>query len=228
MGLIPFVLLIVLNALTLRELNVVVSGQMSHEPVEVVKRKRNLVLAQVSLGIAFVFIMCHSIKWIPNIYELLQVGRDEGVDLEWPYWIELVSNISHLMTVFNSSVNFYIYFAKHGRIILGRPEPNATNHTEVLRLRTSVVLHNNHHYPSIAINSYNPTGNSTTTNNAQLSANQSANAGEETHMLVNALVSAPNDHNNADYRNSKNGEVTIETTEPMPSELITRNGEVHC
>ena len=51
----------------------VVSGQMSHEPVEVVKRKRNLVLAQVSLGIAFVFIMCHSIKWIPNIYELLQV-----------------------------------------------------------------------------------------------------------------------------------------------------------
>ena len=130
------------------------------------------------------------------------MGRDEGVDLEWPYWIELVSNISHLMTVFNSSVNFYIYFAKHWRIILGRPEPNATNHTEVLRLRTSVVLHNNHHYPSIAINSYNPTGNSTTTNNAQLSANQSANAGEETHMLVNALVSAPNDQNNADYRSN--------------------------
>jgi hypothetical protein len=35
--------------------------------------KRNIMLAKVSLVIVFVFIVCHSIKWIPNIYELIQV-----------------------------------------------------------------------------------------------------------------------------------------------------------
>ena len=127
------------------------------------------------------------------------------------------------MTVFNSSVNFYIYFAKHWRIILGRPEPNAQNHTEVMRLRTSVVLHNNHHYPSIAVNSFPQI----TTNNTQLSANQPENANEETHMLVNALVSAPNDHNNAGGVGAKNGSAGIEP-QHHASEVITRNGEVHC
>jgi len=221
MGLIPFILLIVLNALTLKELNAIVSGQMTHQIDS--NLKKNLILAQVSMAIVFSFIVCHSIKWIPNIYEMLQVGRAADVPLDWPEWIELVTHISHLMTVFNSSVNFYIYFAKHWRIILGRPEPNAQNHTEVMRLRTSVVLHNNHHYPSIAVNSFPQI----TTNNTQLSANQPENANEETHMLVNALVSAPNDHNTVGATGAKNGDAGIEPVH-NGSELITRNGEVHC
>ena len=35
----------------------------------------------------------------------------------WPPWIEVASNLSHLLTVFNSSVNFYIYLAKHPTIL---------------------------------------------------------------------------------------------------------------
>jgi len=225
MGLIPFVVLIVLNALTLKELTVI-SGSRSND-VESVNLKRNLVLAQVSLGIVFSFIVCHSIKWIPNIYEMLQVGRDKGQQLHWPPWIELVTHISHLMTVFNSSVNFYIYFAKHWRIILGRPEPSATNHTEHMRLQ-SVVFHDNNRYPSIAVNSF-PQIN--TTNNTQLSANQHNNSNENTHMLVNAQVSASNDTNGTKKVTTKNGEVTFDLPEvspPRTSELLTRNGEVHC
>ena len=33
-----------------------------------------------------VFIVCHSIKWIPNIYELLQM-RKEKENFAWPPWI---------------------------------------------------------------------------------------------------------------------------------------------
>jgi hypothetical protein len=35
--------------------------------------KKETVLAQVSLFMVLVFILCHSIKWVPNIYELFQV-----------------------------------------------------------------------------------------------------------------------------------------------------------
>ena len=39
----------------------------------IVQRTQDVNLAKISLGIVFVFIVCHSLKWIPNIYELMQV-----------------------------------------------------------------------------------------------------------------------------------------------------------
>ena len=66
-------------------------------------------LAKVSLIISLIFIVSHSIRWIPNIYELIQRMQDK-VDVSWPDWIELFTQFSHLLTVFNSSVNFYIYY----------------------------------------------------------------------------------------------------------------------
>ena len=79
-------------------------------------------LAKVSIVIVFVFIVCHSIKWIPNIYELIQrmetkmeevKQQEDENDVKWPLWIESVTQISHFLTVLNSSVNFYIYFGTH-------------------------------------------------------------------------------------------------------------------
>ena len=69
-------------------------------------RNREIKLAQVSLVIVFgkkkplncnkitfvhsncnsVFIFCHSIKWIPNVWELKQSQQDED-NVEWPVWI---------------------------------------------------------------------------------------------------------------------------------------------
>ena len=78
MGLGPFVILVVLNALTVREL-IVLSGSRGNSqgvaigPDSASNRRKDIVLAKVSMAIVFVFIVCHSIKWIPNIYELLQV-----------------------------------------------------------------------------------------------------------------------------------------------------------
>jgi hypothetical protein len=31
----------------------------------------------------------------------------------WPSWVQYVTHLSHLFTVFNSSVNFFIYLLKH-------------------------------------------------------------------------------------------------------------------
>lgn len=111
----------------------------------------------------------------------------------WPSWVEIFSNFSHLLTVFNSSVNFYIYFAKHWRVILGRPEsPDRQDRTEVLRLttRASVVVHDNNHYPSL---------------HGTRLPNQHENAVEHTTMLVNAVVSASND--GEPQTQTRNGEV---------------------
>ena len=41
---------------------------------------------EVMTVILAVFIACHSIKWIPNLYELHQSGIP-GQELEWPDWI---------------------------------------------------------------------------------------------------------------------------------------------
>ena len=70
-------------------------------------------LAKVSLLIVAVFIVCHSIRWIPNIYELIQRLSHSGNVIAWPTWVENVTNISHFITVLNSSVNFYIYYLTH-------------------------------------------------------------------------------------------------------------------
>ena len=82
MGLGPFVILVVLNALTVREL-IVLSGSGGNSqgvaigPDSASNRRKDIVLAKVSMAIVFVFIVCHSIKWIPNIYELLQVNFED-------------------------------------------------------------------------------------------------------------------------------------------------------
>ena len=113
----PFVLLVVLNALIVRELiklsrgNNIIAG-----PGSPSNRGKDIVLAKVSLAIVFVFILCHSVKWIPNVYELMYpMWVPDNHD--WPNWIKIITHFSHLALVFNSSVNFYIYLGKHWRTI---------------------------------------------------------------------------------------------------------------
>jgi len=76
------------------------------------RRLSEVTLARISCIIVGVFVVCHSIRWLPNIYEMRQGVLTEN-QLEWPDWVSSVTQISHLLTVFNSSVNFYIYQAKH-------------------------------------------------------------------------------------------------------------------
>jgi len=76
-----------------------------------VQQGREVRHTQVSLAIVAVFLFCHAVRWIPNIWELNQAGEEK---LVWPLWVSNLSQVSHLLTVFSSSANFYIYIAKHG------------------------------------------------------------------------------------------------------------------
>ena len=73
-------------------------------------KANEIMLARVSLVLSFVFIICHSIRWIPNVYELIQRIQEDNEYVDWPYWVEIITHLSHFMTVLNSSVNFYVYY----------------------------------------------------------------------------------------------------------------------
>ena len=47
------------------------------------------------------------------VYVLLQ---NYDSDADWPTWIHRTINISHFLLTVASSTNFFIYFAKHGRL----------------------------------------------------------------------------------------------------------------
>ncbi|XP_023347416.1 FMRFamide receptor [Eurytemora carolleeae] len=99
-GIIPLVLLIILNVLIYRQLRVFQSCIDSSNGTGI--QQREIRLSQVSLLIVAIFILCHSLRWIPNIWELKQSGEEKG-ELKWPNWIEYITHLSHLFTVLNSS-----------------------------------------------------------------------------------------------------------------------------
>ena len=72
-------------------------------------RSNEISLAKISIWITIGFVACHSIRWIPNIYELIQHTKRNG-EFQWPHWIESITHLSHFSTTLNSSINFYIYF----------------------------------------------------------------------------------------------------------------------
>ena len=86
-------------------------------------KKNEIALAKVSLALVLIFILCHSVRWIPNVYELVRIVRGQRED--WPSWIESLTHISHFLTTLNSSVNFYIYCFKH----FSNSSSSSTNNT---------------------------------------------------------------------------------------------------
>ena len=124
-GLIPFSLIISLNVSLYRRLKQIWKENPRESIASLGSRKgstkrriklNELELAKVSLIVMFVFVVCNSIRWIPNIYELLQrLHHDEGEekDIKWPAWVDFMIHVNHFLTVFNSSVNFYIYYFTH-------------------------------------------------------------------------------------------------------------------
>ena len=99
-------------------------------------KKSEVALAKVSLTIVLIFILCHSIKWIPNIYEHLRLsGNDKR---KWPSWIESTTHVAHFLMSFNSSVNFYVYCAKHVRFSCKRNSGSTENEFQTFTNTTSI------------------------------------------------------------------------------------------
>ena len=38
------------------------------------RKRKEMAIAKLSLTIAVIFILCHSVKWIPNIHEIIMVS----------------------------------------------------------------------------------------------------------------------------------------------------------
>ena len=71
-------------------------------------------LSKLSICIALIRTICQSIKWIPNIYELVQLMNSKDLlHIIWPLWVESIIDISHFLMVLNSSVHSYVYLMTH-------------------------------------------------------------------------------------------------------------------
>ena len=142
MGIVPFAMIITLNSLMYKELMRIlkdpnkptnrsssmisfesslqgsVQGSSSLRSKRRVSTSRRIkaseiILAKVSLLVVAVFVLCHSIRWIPNIYELAQRLYCSDNNIAWPTWVDYLTNISHFLVILNGSVNFYIYYLTH-------------------------------------------------------------------------------------------------------------------
>ena len=121
-------------------------------------KKNEIALAKVGLTIVLIFILCHSVKWIPNIYELVRLsGNDKR---QWPPWIESTTHIAHFLMSLNSSVNFYVYCVKHCQLCRPRtkrePTTNGTLYSIAPQYRVTEVdmrviagTVNDHHQPLV-------------------------------------------------------------------------------
>jgi len=78
-GIIPLTTLVILNTLVYRRLKAL--SQCVEAPLRSTSVQwREVMLAKVSCLIVAVFIVCHSIRWIPNIFELQQGTSNKNVD----------------------------------------------------------------------------------------------------------------------------------------------------
>lgn len=88
----------------------------------------------MGLTIVLIFILCHSVKWIPNIYELVRLSWNDK--RQWPSWVESTTHVAHFLMSVNSSVNFYVYCVKHFKCpFFGPSAPN--NQTLVTLTQTN-------------------------------------------------------------------------------------------
>lgn len=72
--------------------------------------KKETKLARISLCIVWLFIFCHVWKLIPTGYEtFFTEDMGVGLNIEWPYWLTIVKEISHSLITINSGLNFLIY-----------------------------------------------------------------------------------------------------------------------
>ena len=129
---IPMFLLLVLNGATFRTIK---KGMKLHNAISVQQRQEHKA-ARMLISIVTAFIICHSIRFIINMYECLKFFFDLE---DWPVWIQVLVLLSHLALVSNSSINIFIYARnkKFLRVLLTtlrlRPQPQ-TNGIGLRRL----------------------------------------------------------------------------------------------
>jgi len=88
------------------------SKRLKHEKT---LRKREVLLSRISVYIVGMMVSCHTIRIVPNTWEIIQTFNAENPqNIPWPPWVRMVTMISHLALTLSCSLSFYIYYAKYG------------------------------------------------------------------------------------------------------------------
>jgi hypothetical protein len=133
----PFLVLIVLNSLTLMNLKRYSITQRRDsaffkygaEPGKLTKLKatgkdasgsksaREVGLVKISLAIVFISILIHSVKWVPTIYELVNEEGYRASVVQVGSWITSWEYVSHFLLVVDASIRFYIYLIPRSKAL---------------------------------------------------------------------------------------------------------------
>lgn len=65
-------------------------------------------LTRISILIVWLFLFCHVWKLVPTAFEA-GFSHDGLTHSNWPQWVLVAENMSHLLITINSSINFLIY-----------------------------------------------------------------------------------------------------------------------
>jgi len=105
---IPFTILLALNTAIYKRLVTLHSSMSVRRTTEGNLRRREIRLARISLLIVIIFIICHSLKILPSLLEIMGYP---------PELIPGILPLSHLLLTINCSVNFLIYYLASGRAL---------------------------------------------------------------------------------------------------------------
>ena len=153
-----------INLMSVFELNFLNMYVINNQLLSFQKRRKNTNQIMNTIGDSviqtqskldhLVFILCHTVKWISNVWEYYmvlmygKVGNLSTLELisisvfqvtAWPNWVSYSISLSHLLITLNCSVNFFIYFIKH------RQRKNSCNISQgstVMEMDTMVLSSN--------------------------------------------------------------------------------------
>ena len=113
LGVIPFVLLTFYNCAIYKRIRQGPKLIEENDLSKKVRRNQEHDLAMVLFSIVVLCILCHTLRFFLNFYEMIWINdilacTYEGKD-GFPRWSYIVQEFSRLLLVFNSSVNIVIY-----------------------------------------------------------------------------------------------------------------------
>ena len=87
---------------------------MNGDQNEEITRQVQLQLAEINLIIVAIFIVCHVFRHIPTIHQL-SYHNEQNPTEKCPYkdTIYSIVEVSEVVVVLNSSINFYVYLFKY-------------------------------------------------------------------------------------------------------------------
>ena len=171
----PFLVLIILNTLTLLNLKKYARTQrrdsafykygIDESKLSKVKTSKNtkgsksareVYLARISLAIVFISILIHSVKWVPTIYEFIDEKGYRNSAFNHG-WVEELEYVSHCLLVLDASIRYYIYSIPRSKAVHQMKRQLSNQHRDIscLEKNSPIIKRDSskpHQYSALAKN----------------------------------------------------------------------------